>query len=87
MTADCGLLNYVILYGYSKKIDVFSIFFIFAGLLADEVGSYVPAFYMTGTVLLLAASIIFLAPFIKSETKRIEDVSELLFVVERCTVV
>ena len=54
--------------------------------MADEMGSYVPAFYMTGIVILLGASIIFLAPFVNSENQRDINASEELFVVEKCTV-
>lgn len=59
------------------------------GLLADEVGSYVPAFYVTGIVVLLGASVIFLIPFLKlkSQTKSIEKEFEELIVVEKCTAV
>jgi len=58
------------------------------GLLADEVGSYVPAFYMTGIVILLGASIVFLVPFVKSHIQR-DSVNplEVLLVVQKCTVV
>ncbi|KAK2571247.1 Monocarboxylate transporter 4 [Acropora cervicornis] len=58
-----------------------------AGLLADEVGSYEPAFYMTGTVMLLAALVIFLIPLIRSSTQSREAVFEELIIAEKCTVV
>lgn len=66
-------------------ISGFAIYLV--GLMADEMGSYVPAFYMTGIVILLGASIIFLAPFVNSENQRDLNASEELFVVEKCTVV
>ena len=59
----------------------------FTGLLADEVGSYEPAFYMTGTVMLLAALVIFLIPLIRSSTQSREAVFEELIIAEKCTVV
>ena len=60
---------------------------LYAGLLADEMGSYVPAFYMTGIFILMGASVIFLVPFIKSESQRdVNDIEELI-VVEKCTVI
>lgn len=55
--------------------------------MADEMGSYVPAFYLTGAIILLGASIIFLTPFVKSENHRDVTTSEELLVVEKCTVV
>ena len=55
--------------------------------MADEMDSYVPAFYMTGIVILLGASIIFLVPFVNSENQQDINASEELFVVEKCTVV
>ncbi|XP_067025877.1 monocarboxylate transporter 4-like isoform X2 [Acropora muricata] len=58
-----------------------------AGLLADEVGSYEPAFYMTGTVMLIAALVIFLIPLIRSSTQSREAVFEELIIAEKCTVV
>ena len=52
-------------------------------------GSYVPAFYLTGIVVLLGASVIFLIPFLKlkSQTKSTEKEFEELIVVEKCTAV
>ena len=58
------------------------------GLLADEVGSYEPAFYMTGIVILIGASVIFLIPLLRSPTQKSrEAVFEELIIVEKCTVV
>ena len=68
-----------------KYTRVYVIFF--TGLLADEVGSYEPAFYMTGTVILIGASVIFLIPLLRSPTQSREAVFEELIIVEKCTVV
>jgi len=64
-------------------------FFCFhTGLLADEYGSYVPTFYMTGIVIVVSAAVIFLLPFVKSKNQRIDANSDEIFlVVEKCTVV
>lgn len=56
--------------------------------MADELGSYVPVFYMTGVILLVGSSVIFLLPFFKPENVRHATKSdERLLVVEKCTVV
>ena len=57
--------------------------------MADSFGSYPPAFYMAGSLVLLSASLIFLVPFIKQdqEDNERETVNELLMIVEKCTVV
>ena len=56
--------------------------------MADEYGSYIPAFYMTGILLLVGAAVIFLLPFFKSEKQRLVTTpDETLLVVEKCTVV
>ena len=68
----------IIISGFSKNL---------VGLMADEMDSYLPAFYMTGIIILLGASIIFLAPFVNSENQQDINASEELFVVEKCTVV
>lgn len=58
------------------------------GLMADELGSYVPVFYMTGVILLVGSAVIFLLPFFKPENVRHATKSdERLLVVEKCTVV
>lgn len=58
------------------------------GLMADELGSYVPAFYMTGVILVVGAAVIFLLPFFKLENRTLKTKSdERLLVVEKCTVV
>lgn len=61
---------------------------LYLGLMADELGSYVPVFYMTGVILLVGSAVIFLLPFFKPENVRHATKSdERLLVVEKCTVV
>lgn len=58
------------------------------GLLADEYGSYIPTFYMTGIVIVVSAAVIFLLPFVKSKNQRTDlNSDEIFLVVEKCTVV
>ena len=60
----------------------------YAGLLADEYGSYIPTFYMTGIVIVVSAAVIFLLPFVKSKNQRTDvNSDETFLVVEKCTVV
>ena len=56
--------------------------------MADELGSYVPVFYMSGVILLVGSAVIFLLPFFKPENVRLATKSdERLLVVEKCTAV
>ena len=52
-----------------RELTDFTSFFLVphAGLLADEYGSYVSTFYMTGIVIVVSAAFIFLLPFVKSK--------------------
>ena len=58
--------------------------------MADSFGSYPPAFYTAGGFVLLSASLILLIPFLKRDqvdNEKDTTVTELLMIVEKCTVV
>ena len=59
-----------------------------SGFIADELGSYIPAFYMAGSLIISSALIVFVLRCFKKQDVLLQDTneSEELLVIEKVTV-
>ena len=57
------------------------------GFIADELGSYVPAFYIAGSIIIISSLIVFaLRCFKEDGLISVDEKTEELFVIEKVTV-
>ena len=58
------------------------------GFIADELGSYVPAFYIAGSIIIISSLIVFALRCFKEEDGlfSVNEKTEELFVIEKVTV-